>query len=210
MYNLKAYTLVTPPASEPVALADVKTFLRIDGNEDDAILTSLIASARRMGEEYTKRAFMTQTWQMVMDRFAERVVMAPPGIHTAPPPYVLDGSQSIQLSRQPIQSVTSIKTTASGNSQTTVLAATYTLDTAMGRILLNEGYNWPTSLRGMSAVEINFVAGWPDAASVPEPIRQAIMQHVAASYSNKVCADMPAGVQAMYDPFRLPEAFGVL
>lgn len=207
--NLKAYTLVTPPASEPVALADVKTFLRVDGNDDDAILTSLIASARRMGEEYTKRAFLTQTWKLVMDRFAERVVMPLPGIYTAPPPFVIDGSQSIQLSRQPIQSITSVKTTDSDNVQTTVSVATYTFDTATGRILLNEGYSWPTDLRGLSAVEINFVAGWTSAATVPEPIKQAIMQHVAASYTNKVCADIPAGALALYDPFRLPEAFGV-
>lgn len=208
--NLKAYTLVTPPTSEPVALADVKTLLRIDGNEDDAIITGLIASARRMAEEYTKRAIMKQTWQLVMDRFAERTVMPPPGFHVSPPPFVLDGSQFIQLSRQPIQEVNSIKTTDSANVATTVPIATYTLDKATGRILLNEGYSWPTCLRGMSAVEILFDAGWANANAVPEPIKQGIMQHVAASYTNKVCADLPDGVKALYDPFRLPEAFGVI
>ena len=209
MYNLKSYTLVTPPASEPVALPDVKTFLRIDGTEDDAILTSLIASARRMGEEYTKRSFITQTWQLVMDRFLQRVISVPPGFHVGPTPSSVDGSSEINLSRLPVQQITSIKTTDSANVQTTVTPATYTLDPAGGRVLLNSGYSWPTELRGMAAVEVMFIAGWSSSATVPGPIKQAIMQHVAASYTNKVCADLPDGVKALYDPFRLPEAFGV-
>lgn len=208
MSNLKSYTLVTPPASEPVAVADVKTFLRIDGNEDDAVLTILIASARRMSEAYTKRAFITQTWRLTMDRFADRDVDAPPGYHIAPTPHLVDGSQTIQLSRQPIQAINSIKTTNSANVATTALGSIYTLDTASGRILLNDGYSWPTSLRDEAGVAVEFVAGWENAAAVPEPIKQGIIQHVAASYTNKVCADMPEGVKALYDEYRLPEAFG--
>ena len=63
------YTLVSAPATEPVSLAEVKSYLRIDGTADDAVLTILIASARRSAEEYTKRAFITQTWQLTLDRF---------------------------------------------------------------------------------------------------------------------------------------------
>lgn len=208
MSNLRAYTLVTPPASEPVALADVKTYLRIDGNEDDTVLNTLIASARRMAEAHTKRAFITQTWRLTMDRFSERDDVVPPGFHIAPTPFLVNGSQAIQLSRQPIQSITSIITTNSANSPYTVPTATYTLDVSTGRILLNEGYSWPTALRANSAADILFVAGWANAAAVPEPIKQGIMQHVAASYSGKVCAEMPDGSKAAYDEYRLPEAFG--
>jgi hypothetical protein len=200
--------LVTAPATEPVSLTDVKTFLRIDGTADDAILTMLIASARRMAEEYTKRALITQTWKLVMDRFSEWDDVLPPGYYQAPTPFLVNGSQAIQLSRQPIQSITSIKTTDTANTQTTVSVATYTLDTATGRVLLNEGYSWPSSLRNNSAVEIAFVAGWASAALVPDPIKQGIIQHIAASYTNKVCADIPEGSKSAYDGFRLPEAFG--
>jgi hypothetical protein len=206
--NLKAYTLVTAPATEPVSLADVKTFLRIDGTNDDAILTMLIASARRSAEEYTKRAFITQTWKLVMDRFAEVDIDPPAGYYNAPTPFLVNGTQSIQLSRQPIQSITSVKTTNTGNAQTTVNTNVYTLDIATGRILLNEGYSWPSDLRARSSVEITFVAGYGATAAVPDPLKQGIMQHVAASYTNKVCADIPAGSKSLYDGFRLPEAFG--
>lgn len=207
MSNLKAYTLVTAPATEPVSLADVKTFLRIDGSADDAILTMLIASARRMAEEYTKRAFITQTWKLVMDSIYDDIDLTS-GYYVLPTPFLINGSQFIQLSRQPIQSVTSIKTTDTSNVQSTVSTAIYTLDTATGRILLNEGYSWPSDLRCRSAVEIVFIAGWANAAAVPDPIKQGILQHVAASYTNKVCSDIPAGSKSLYDGFRLAEAFG--
>lgn len=209
MDNLKAYTLVTAPATEPVSLTDVKTFLRIDGTADDAILTMLIASTRRMAEEYTKRALITQSWKLTMDRFSEwEDDILPPGHYTAPTPFLVNGTQAIQLSRQPIQTITHIKTTNSANVQSTVAAATYTLDTATGQILLNEGYSWPSELRARAAVEIQFAAGWANAAAVPDPIKQGILQHISASYTNKVCADIPAGSKALYDAFRLPEAFG--
>jgi uncharacterized phiE125 gp8 family phage protein len=199
--NSKTYTLLTPPATEPVALADVKTFLRIDGNEDDSVLTMLIKSARRMAEEYTKRAFITQTWRLTMDSFAGDCLDNIPV-----PPYLRTGLRSIPLSRQPIQSIDSIYTKNSANVATVVDADTYTLDD--NEVLLNEGHSWPTNLREHSAVGIEFVAGWENADEVPEPIKQGIIQHVAASYSNKVCAEIPEGAKALYDPFRLAEAFG--
>ena len=207
-FNSKTYNLVTAPASEPVSLTEVKAFLRIDGTDDDDVLGMLIAAARRMAEEYTKRAFFTQTWRLVMDGFADFDDTVPPGYHVAPTPFLVNGSQAIRLSRQPVQSITSIKTTDIANVQTTVDAATYALDTVTGEILLNKGYSWPSSLRARAAVEITFVAGWDDTTKIPTPIKQGIIQHVAASYSNKVCADIPAGAMALYDGFRLPEAFG--
>jgi hypothetical protein len=207
--NLKSYTLVTAPTTEPVDLATAKLFMRVDGTADDAIITSILASARRMAEEYTKRAFMTQTWRLVMDGFTEFQVAAPTvGFMIAPTPTLVDGSQYIQLSRQPIQSITSIITTDTVNAATTLAAATYTLATGTGRILLNDGYSWPTSLRSYEAVAITFVAGYAGAAAVPEPIKQAILQISNAMYSAKSCADIPDGAKALLDSFRLPEAFG--
>ena len=58
---------MTPPASEPLSLAEVKTFLRIDGSADDSILTTLIASARIMAEELTGKSLITQSWKLAYD-----------------------------------------------------------------------------------------------------------------------------------------------
>ncbi len=47
------HAIITPPAAEPLTLAQVKAHLRLDGNADDALLTSLIAAARRYLEATT-------------------------------------------------------------------------------------------------------------------------------------------------------------
>ena len=37
-----AYSVVTPAASEPITLTEAKNFLRVDGSDDDALITALI------------------------------------------------------------------------------------------------------------------------------------------------------------------------
>ena len=39
-------------ADEPVSLQEVKTYLRIDGEEEDSLLADLLATARQHAEDY--------------------------------------------------------------------------------------------------------------------------------------------------------------
>ena len=59
--------LLTPPAAEPVGVDDAKLALRIDGEEFDVLLPGLIASAREVAEQETRRAFIEQTWRAELD-----------------------------------------------------------------------------------------------------------------------------------------------
>src|SRR4051812_9447312 len=59
--------LLTPPAVEPVTLADAKAYLRIDNDDDDAVISALIAGARSHIEAQTRRALITQSWRLVRD-----------------------------------------------------------------------------------------------------------------------------------------------
>ena len=45
-----ALVLTAVPAAEPISLADAKAHLRIDGSDEDALLTALIAAARMFVE----------------------------------------------------------------------------------------------------------------------------------------------------------------
>ena len=51
------------PTSEPVTLAECKTWLRVDIADDDALLSALVTAARDAHELYCNRAYITQTWQ---------------------------------------------------------------------------------------------------------------------------------------------------
>ena len=80
--------LKTAPAVEPVTLTEAKNQLRVDGAEDNALITALITTARQLAERDTKRVFITQTWKMYLD--------------SAP--------AEIEIPKPPLQSVESIKT----------------------------------------------------------------------------------------------------
>ncbi len=56
-----AWIVTTPVATEPIVLADAKSYLRIDFTDDDTVITNLISRARSLGETITGRAFATQT-----------------------------------------------------------------------------------------------------------------------------------------------------
>ena len=65
--------LITPPAVEPVTLADAKAHLKVDTTDDDALITALITAARARAEWHTGRALITQSWTLWLDAWpAER------------------------------------------------------------------------------------------------------------------------------------------
>ncbi len=57
--------LVTPPAEEPVSLEEAKLHLRVDFDEDDALILALISAARQAAETITGRQLITARWKLV-------------------------------------------------------------------------------------------------------------------------------------------------
>lgn len=59
--------LVTPPASKPVTLADAKDHLRVDHDDEDAVIAALLDAAVSHLDGWTGvlgRAIMPQTWRV--------------------------------------------------------------------------------------------------------------------------------------------------
>ena len=110
-----AYSVVTPAASEPITLTEAKNFLRVDGSDDDALITALISAAREMCEQYTRRILVTTTIDEYFDGF---------------PNYKNAVSKDIiYLSRGPVQSITSLKYVDEIGSEETVASSYYVSDT---------------------------------------------------------------------------------
>ncbi len=173
-----ALKLKTPPPVEPVTLVEVKSLLRIDDNDDDNLISSMITAIRQRAEEWTRRSFLTQTWTLWLDEFPFR---------SGNTLNKLNG-RVIIIPRPPMQSVLFIKTYDSDNSTVTFDASDYFVDTASspGRVALNDNSSWPTSLRKFSAVEVEFIAGYGSSASdVPEGIKQGMLQWIKLLFANK-------------------------
>ncbi|SRR6266704_2187400 len=192
-------SLFTPPASEPLTVAEAKLFARIDVTDDDALVTDLIAGARRLCEERRSWAYITQTWDFFLDAFpttvgsnAFPVASDWPDVPNAFPgswPY-LPLYLPIFLPRAPVQSVVSVSYTKSDGTPIIVSASDYFVDVAntrKARIAPQIGKTWPTDfLRPLNGVAIRFVAGYGTAAtSIPEHMRLAMKQLVAFWYQNR-------------------------
>ena len=76
--------VTTAPSVEPLALADVKSYLRISGSGEDTLLNTMIEAVRVFCEEFTGRALITQTITMTLDATNEAHNMLWEGTRTGP------------------------------------------------------------------------------------------------------------------------------
>lgn len=162
-----ALKLITAPASEPVTLADAKLHLRVDGTDSDTMITALIKAAREYCEGYQNRALITQTWELVLDAWPSE--------------------NYIEVPLPPLQSITSIKYKDAAGVETTWPSENYLVDTDsyVGRIVLADNCSWPSeALHPVGAIRIRFIAGYGDAAKVPEITKQALLLEVQLRYDD--------------------------
>jgi uncharacterized phiE125 gp8 family phage protein len=155
--------LITAPASEPVSLAEAKAYLRVDAEDEDALIGSLVAAARAFAESHTGRAFVTQSWRLWCDAWPARVLVLP---------------------KAPLIAVTSIAVHDRSGAATTLSSDVYIVDSARqpGRIVLKDTAVLPAGLREANAIAVSFDAGYGVADDVPAALRNAVLSLVAHLY----------------------------
>jgi uncharacterized phiE125 gp8 family phage protein len=162
-----ALKLITAATALAVSLAEAKEHLRVTESTDDTLITSMITAATETAEQHTGRAIMPQTWELTLDSFPE----------------------AFELTRLPVASVTSLKYYDSDGVLTTMAGADYTLDIAddFGFAYVVPAYDgvWPTSRDQINAVALRFVAGYANAAAVPEPVKSWIKLTLSAMFENR-------------------------
>ncbi len=181
---------MTAPLIEPVTLYEIKQHLRLDSGvstDEDNLLNGYITVARETCEPFQNRAYIDQTWDLVLDDW-------PAG-------------DIITIPRPPLGSVTSITYYATGGTAATLTAGTYIIDkdSEPGRVSLGYGEVWPsTVLRPVKGVIVRFLAGYGSAASsVPTKMKQAIKLLVGHMYEHRENAEIkkletiPFGVDSL-------------
>jgi hypothetical protein len=121
-----------PPSIEPVALDDMKNYLRVEIDDDDALITSLITAAREACEVFTNRSFINKGYIQCLDSFpyfadTQLSQNAMPPSYYALPLYsttLWNYSQQIKLFRPPLVSVDSLVYMSSADSQWHALVPT--------------------------------------------------------------------------------------
>lgn len=87
--------LTSLPSKEPLSLATVLSHLKADSGEDNTLISSLIKTARQLAEKETKRAFITQTWKMYLDKALPEILIPKPPLQSVESIEALSGWQSI-------------------------------------------------------------------------------------------------------------------
>lgn len=148
-------SLITAPTSEPVSWELVQKQLRQDGIEDDAdfVTTTIVPAARDRGELATRRAFLPQTWQYVLDEFP-----ADGYIEIPKPPLI-----SIDF----VQYVDTRGVTQTWASSLYLVQAPAGPRCKRGRVALPFASVWPITLRQMGAVTVQFQCGYAGTAGAP-------------------------------------------
>ena len=201
--------LITPPAAEPVSLAEAKLHLRVDFDEDDALIQALISAARQAAEMLTQRQLVTARWRFVLDSFPGPSLMGVPAGQT----FTLPG-HAILIPKSPLQSVVEIRYLDMAGVSQVMPSAHYTVDKACepARITPVFGQIWPVALPQIGAVSVTFDAGYGSAADVPEGLKSWIKLRLGSLYAHREeVASMARGridplpfVDGLLDPYKVP------
>jgi hypothetical protein len=203
----------TQPAVEPVILEELKIFARVDTDVENDLLENLIVTAREFAEKYTNRAFITQTWEMAFDFWAQDVIC---GVCCVSDCYLKahcpDFSEyrfvcehnRIELDKPPLQSITQVRMLDNDGNSAVVSSSSYITDVRAEPGVIS-AITVPSGTRDMKAIEIEYVAGYGDArADVPQGIKTAIMAWAAEIYESRIPNSEPSeNIANMLHPYKI-------
>jgi uncharacterized phiE125 gp8 family phage protein len=167
---------VTAPAIEPISLAQAKLFLRVEHTLEDSLISLFIIAAREAAEQMLGKSLITQSQRLYVT-----------GINNT----------TLCLPRSPVQSIQTVAAEDANGNRTTLDSGTYRLLAGRNIVQFN-------ALPSVNTVIVTYVAGFGDTPeTVPNLIRQGILNHVAAFYDTRETQmPMPDLVKAFYQPHR--------
>lgn len=182
----------SPPVIEPITVDEAKAHLRIDVNDEDELLSTLITAARAHLEVVTRRLFITQGWLVFFDQWPKGAIL--------------------NLPFGPIQSIDGVRLHDEAGAIETVAPTIYLFDPAgvPPRLILRSGQAWPKVKRRANGIEVELTGGYGDGPEkVPAPLRHAVLQYVAHWFEHRdpvasIGADveMPAMISSLIAPYR--------
>lgn len=204
-----AYHLIetAPPGAEPLTLEEAKLHLRITQDADDALLLSLIMTARMICEADTGLALIRRHYSLWLDQWPQQ-----PrrdwwdGIREGAGTGMQD---TIYLPRPPLVAVSDVLVYAENGTYSALPAEHYHVDTIRkpGRIVLRPGISTPQPARHVNGIEIRYTAGFGTTPqSVPSVLKQGMQQMIAYLYTHRGEAPESAlhasGAAALFQPYQ--------
>lgn len=165
--------LITPPAEWPITIEEAKAHLRLDGDDDNALVESLLDGAVDYCDGPTGflgRALIDQTWELVLDSFPAC-------------------DKEIKIPMPPLIEVVSVKYDDGAGEEQTLSSDQYTVDSVSEPGWLLPVGSWPSTYDGVNAVRVRFRCGFlggsPLGETVPGAIKAAIKLILGNLYANR-------------------------
>lgn len=181
---------ITPPAGAVFTVAEARDQVRVLHDSEDSLIARYVAAATRHVEDVTGTRLLTQTVLCIADGFADTML----------------------LPVAPIQAVSAVRY-IDGNGAEQLLGTDAWLEHRQGlrpRIARASGASWPGVQARADAVRIEVIAGYGDAADVPEHIGQAILLLVGHWHQNReavvtgtISTELPLGVKSLLGNARM-------
>lgn len=174
-------TIIQQPLVEPVRLDEAKMYLRIDLEYENTLLEQLIQTARRLVEDYTNRALITQVCRVLANH---RDFLA----------------KSLVLPAAPFQGIINHPKLLRDNRESTL--SRYKVD----RSRLAAQFVLEEELVEDQIIQIEYRCGYGDTPQdIPQPLKQAILLSTCYLYENRGeegCI-LPTTIRTLLDPYRV-------
>lgn len=212
MQNRRSLKILTKPSLYPITLADLKAFLKIEGTDEDMLLTMIIEGCTDQAQIYCSRYFINHTLLLTLD--------APPGasnnfdlilgegVHTG---YrgMYSGLTHIDLPCPPAVSITSVKTYSTGNVESVFSNSSYRLDAQSARMYLNQGETFPSNMRDFEAIKIEYIAGYGAAPQhMPAGLKMALLSFAAHAYECRGDCSMNDDIKSRFEQYKNIDMLG--
>lgn len=180
--------LLVPPAAEPLTLAEAKLYLRVDHDDDDALIGGLVGAARKLVETATRRALLAQTWRLTRDTW-------PAG-------------GRIKVLPAPLCAVAAARVYDADGVPQAVDPSVFALDTAAAPgVIAFAPSAVPTPGLRVAGIALDVAVGYgAAAAAVPAPLVQAVRLWLAHFYEHRgveAGTGPPAVIAALVAPYRV-------
>ena len=190
--------IITPPAVEPITLEEAKLHLRVDFDDDDALISRLIKTARESAESETSRTMVATTFELALDAW--------PGC----PSGAVGPWPIIKILNPPLLAVESITHLDHAGETQTLDPSTYIVfegDPALITTAFRQ--TWPSVPRHPGAIKVRYTAGYgTDPSDVPDCVKTWMLLTIGSLYENREAvvagvsvAPLP-GLDAILDPVR--------
>lgn len=184
-------TQLVAATEDPLTLADAKAHLRVTHNDEDAMISALIATARDAAEARTGRSLVTRQWRATLDAWpADGILVLP---------------------RPPLDSVQAVTYLDADGNRQAVDAADYlvTIDTLQGTARPAYGKSWPSARWEPGSIRVDYTAGYGLAGDVPQAIKAWMLLAIGTWYAQReavitgtIVTELPAAFwQSLLDPY---------